>query len=283
MLDGFGPALAVEYLRKGNFQIPGEILARDLFTHWLAAQENHGPDLIAQNKAFQTLRGFAKVNEMGYGMERCLYELNSTLPCQSELLRTTFVDHIEELLPALDQVADDTDTRSRPMDKHIAAYIATHFKHDVGPHLKALSDSKEETSLIGMLSLFALIQWRMKINTLFGLSSWIGGLLAPAIGTYHSRTTRRKIEQEIPSLVRQGSLPELFDLIDNAERRHIDVTDFEEAQVAFAHAESEIENTVGEGIDQNKVALQAGERATSMMAVTLCMIATTIIIFVQTM
>jgi len=83
--------------------------------------------------------------------------------------------------------------------------------------------------------------------------------------------------------VRQGSLPELFDLIDNAERRHIDVTDFEEAQVAFAHAESEIENTVGEGIDQNKVALQAGERATSMMAVTLCMIATTIIIFVQTM
>jgi len=281
--DGFGAALAVEYLRKGNFQIPGEILARDLLSFWVAAQEHRTPDLTSHERTFQTLRGFAKINEMGYGMERCLYELNRSLPCQSEILRTTHVDHIDDFITSLDQVADHVDTRSRPMDKHIAAFVATHFKYDIAPHLKALSDSKEETSLIGLLSLYALIQWRMKVPTLFGLSSWLGGLLAPAIGTYHSRTTRRTIEQEIPALVRQGSLPELFDLIDNAERRHIDTTDFEEAQVAFAHAEEEIESTVGEGVDQNKAALQVGERVTATIAIILSMIATTVIIFVQTM
>ena len=281
--DGFGAALAVEYLRKGNFQIPGEILARDLLSFWVGAQENRTPDLTSQERTFQTLRGFAKINEMGYGMERCLYELNRSLPCQSQILRTTYVDHIDDFIVALDQVADHVDTRSRPMDKHIAAFIVTHFKYDIAPHLKALSDKKEETSLIGLLSLYALMQWRMKVPTLFGLSSWLGGLLAPAIGTYHSRTTRRTIEQEIPALVRQGSLPELFDLIDNAERRHIDTTDFDEAQVAFAHAEAEIESTVGEGVDQNKAALEVGERVTAMIAIVLSMIATTVIIFVQTM
>jgi len=281
--DGFGAAMAVEYLRKGNFQIPGEILARDLLGYWFAAQEGRTPDLIAQEKTFQSLRGFAKINEWGYGMERCLYELNRELPCQSELLRTTYVGHIDDMLNALDSVADHTDTRSRPMDKHIAAYVATHFRYDIVPHLKAMTDSKEETSLIGMLSLFALMQWRMKTETLFGLSSWLGGLLAPAIGTYHSRTTRRRIEEEIPALVRKGSLPELFDLIDNAERRTKDSLDFEEAQVAFAHAEAEIASTVGEGVDQDKVALQTGERVTAMITVTLSLIATTVIIFVQTM
>jgi len=281
--DGFGAALAVEYLRKGNFQIPGEILARDLLSFWVGAQETRTPDLTSQERTFQTLRGFAKINEMGYGMERCLYELNRSLPCQSELLRTTFVDHIDDFIGALDQVADHVDTRSRPMDKHIAAFITTHFKYDIAPHLKALSDPKEETSLIGLLSLYALIQWRMKVPTLYGLSSWLGGLLAPAIGTYHSRTTRRTIEQEIPALVRQGSLPELFDLIDNAERRHIDTTDFDEAQVAFAHAEAEIESTAGEGVDQNKAALQVGERVTATIAIVISMIATAVIIFVQTM
>jgi len=281
--DGFGAALAVEYLRKGNFQIPGEILARDLLSFWVGAQESRTPDLTSQERTFQTLRGFAKINEMGYGMERCLYELNPSLPCQSQILRTTYVDHIDDFIVALDQVADHVDTRSRPMDKHIAAFIVTHFKYDIAPHLKALSDKKEETSLIGLLSLYALMQWRMKVPTLFGLSSWLGGLLAPAIGTYHSRTTRRTIEQEIPALVRQGSLPELFDLIDNAERRHIDTTDFDEAQVAFAHAEAEIESTVGEGVDQNKAALEVGERVTAMIAIVLSMIATTVIIFVQTM
>ena len=283
MPDGFGTALAVEYLRKGNYQVPGEILARELLGHWCASQHHQGPDINALNKSFQTLRGFAKINEMGYGMERCMYELNRDLACQSELLRSTYVTEIEQLLPALDEVSDHVDKTFRPMDKHIAAYIATHFKYDITPHLKAVSDAKEETSLIGMVSLLALMQWRMKIKTLFGLSSWIGGLLSPAIGTYHSRTTRRKIEQEIPALVRQGSLPELFDLIDNAERRTIDAHDFEDAQIAFAHAEAEIEGIAGEGVDQKKVALQTGERVTAMIAVGLSMLATTIIIFVQTL
>lgn len=283
MPDGFGPAMAIEYLRKGNFQLPGEILARDLLSFWFAAQENRTPDMTAQDKSFQTLRGFAKINEWGYGMERCLYELNRALPCQSDLLHTTYVAYIEDLLPALDEAADQSDTRSRPIDKHITAYIATHFKYDIAPHLKAMTDSKEETSLIGMLSLFALMQWRMKTTSLFGLSSWLGGLLAPAIGTYHSRTTRRTIEQEIPALVRQGSLPELFDLIDNAERRTLDAQDFDEAQIAFAQAEAEIEGTVGEGVDQNKAALEVGEKITAMIAVGLMMIATTVIIIVQTL
>lgn len=283
MPDGFGPALAVEYMRKGNFQNPGEVLARDLLGYWFAAQPNVTPDLIALDKNFQTLRGFAKINEMGFGIERCMYELNRALPCQSELLQQSYVDDIEELLPALDVAAEFMDKRSRPIDKHIAAFVATHFKFDIQPHLRALSDSKDATSLIGMLSLYALIQWRQKTEPLYGLSSWLGGLLQPAIGTYHSRTTRRTIEQEIPALVRQGSLPELFDLIDNAERRTKDEHAFEEAQLQFAHAEGEIDAMVGEGVDQESQALKTGEKFTAVFAVVLSMIATTVIIFIKTM
>ena len=283
MPDGFSVALAVEYLRKGNFQLPGEILARDLLGYWFACQSPVTADLTAQDRSFQALRGFAKINEMGFGMERCLYELNRSLPCQSELLQQYYVDHIDEMLPALDSVAENIDKRSRPMDKHIAAYIATHFKFDIQPHLKALSDAKEETSLIGMLSLYALMQWRLhKDDPLYGLSSWLGGLLQPAIGTYHSRTTRRTIEQEIPALVRQGSLPELFDLIDNAERRTLDNTSFEEAQIEFSHAEADIMAIVGDEVNQEEQALQTGEKVTAMVAVVISMIATTIIIFMLT-
>lgn len=279
MPDGFGSALAMEYLLKGSVQIPGEILARDLPSFWFAAQERPTPDMPSLEKSFQSLRTFAKTNEWGYGMERCLYELNETIPCQSGLLRTNYVENIEDILPALDDVADHTDTRSRPVDKHIAAYIATHFKFDISPHLKAITDSKEETSLIGLLSLFALMQWRMNIKSLFGLSSWMGGLLAPAIGTYHSRTTQRNIEREIPALVRKGSLPELFDLIDNAERRQKDTEDFEEAQLSFSKAEAEIDEIAGEDVDQEKQALQSGERVTAVVSAIFSSCAIMIIIF----
>lgn len=283
MPDGFGSALAVEYLRKGNFQIPAELFARDLLGHWFSSQPEKHADLAILDKTFQTLTGFAKITDMGYGLERCLYQLNRTLPCQSEMLQQAYVDHIDDVLPALDAAADTMESRSRPMDKHIAAYIATHFKYDIQPHLKALSDPKEETSLIGMLSLYALMQWRMQHENLFGLSSWLGGLLQPAIGTYHSRSTRRTIEQEIPALVRQGSLPELFDLIDNAERRHSDTSAFEEAQTAFEIAETEVLGISGEGVDQEQKALEAGEKTTAMFSIVLSMIAISIIIFVKTL
>lgn len=281
MPDGFGPAMAVEYLRKGNMQIPGELLVRDLLGYWFASQEVPSADFASMDRTFQSLRNFAKINEMGFGLERCLYELNRTLPCQSEMFQQAYVDHIDELLPALDAAAEFIDKRSRPIDKHIAAFIATHFKFDIQPHLKALSDPKEETALIGMLSLFALMQWRMKVDTLFGLSSWLGGLLQPAIGTYHSRTTRQAIEREIPALVRQGSLPDLFDLIDNAERRAKDNHAFEDAQLTFAHAEIEIQGMVGEEVDQQKIAIESGEKVTAMTAVMIGMIATTVIIIVK--
>ncbi|HEY9163701.1 MAG TPA: hypothetical protein VIN57_03735, partial [Magnetovibrio sp.] len=282
MADGFGPALAIEYMRKGNFQLPGEVLARDLLGYWFGCQSPITPDLTVLSRSFASLRAFAKINEMGFGLERCMYELNRNLPCQSELLQQSYVDHIDEMLPALDAAAEHIDKRSRPMDKHIAAFVATHFKYDIQPHLKALSDHKEETSLIGMLSLFALMQWRLKKETpLYGLSSWLGGLLQPAIGTYHSRATRRAIESEIPALVRQGSLPELFDLIDNSERRTKDHIAFEEAQIKFAHAEGEIQAVIGEDAIENNTALKTGERFTAMAGIVLGMIATTVIIFVK--
>jgi hypothetical protein len=113
------------------------------------------------------------------------------------------------------------------------------------------------------------------------LASWLGGLLQPAIGTYHSRATRRAIETEIPALVRQGSLPELFDLIDNTERRTKDHVAFEEAQVKFAHAEAEIQSVIGVDAIENNHALRTGERVTAMSGIILGMIATLVIIFVK--
>lgn len=278
--DGFAVALAAEYTLKNSFQIPAEILERDLVGYWFSCQSSYN-DFMAYEKTFSTLRSFFKINEMGYGIERCMYELNTSLPCQSELIRKEYVTHAEDIMQALDEVANTADKKSLPMDKHIAAFIATHFKYDIAPHLKALSNPKQETSLIGLLSLYALMQWRLKTPAVYGLSRWLGGLLAPAIGSYHSRSTRRAIESEIPTLVRQGSLTELFDLIDNAQRRVQDTADFEDAQAEFALAETEILKIAGEDVDQKDLAMKAGERATAVTAVVISMAAVSILLIVH--
>jgi hypothetical protein len=101
----------------------------------------------------------------------------------------------------------------------------------------------------------------------FGLASWVGSLLGPAIRTYHSRTTRRELEHEIPRLVRQGSLPELFDLIENPERRQQDVQGYADAEDHFEAAETEVAEIEGEDESWAEHAQAVGRQSAAMSSV----------------
>lgn len=240
MPDGFGAAFAVELMRRGDMQAPVETVLREYPTAWYNHSANFGPDTPFAVKVYGEIRAYLQNNDPGFGIERCLYELNPHMPCQSPLIAEDYVSRIDDLLPALDRAASRTDPKTRPVDRHIAAFIAARFEQEVDPHLKAMASPRVETSLIGMLSLLAVVQWRLKLDGLLGLSGWIGGLLGPAINTYHSRTTRRDIERELPRLVRLGSLPDLFNLIDNAEKRRLDHEGYMAAKAEFASAGAEI-------------------------------------------
>ncbi|MEO5337633.1 MAG: hypothetical protein H7841_12170 [Magnetospirillum sp. WYHS-4] len=281
MPDGFGSMIAVELLRQGNNQMSGEVLARDLPGFWLTQQGAFYPEYAVWERNFTQLKGFLKINDVGYGIERCLYELNPEMPCQSAILLKHYVATIRDLLPALDEAAKTADLKTNPMDRHIGAFIAARFNENIDPHLRALADSKEETFLIGMLSLLAFLQWRLRIEPMYGLSSWIGGLLGPAINTYHSRTTRREIEKEIPKLVRQGSLPDLFDLIDNPEKRRLDINAFNVACQQFAEAEAEVEKIENSEAANAESMERVGQQAAAMTSVVITMIVVAILFIVQ--
>ena len=119
----------------------------------------------------------------------------------------------------------------------------------------AISTAAGGTASEGMLSLLAFLQWKSQSPPLLGLASWIGGILGPATETYHNRNTRSEIEREIPRLVRRGSLPEMFDLIDNAERRREDQNGFAEAQAAYAEIKGEIDEIEGSDSERTAKAL----------------------------
>lgn len=278
LIDAFGPALAVELLRQGNTKIGAELLDHNLPGIWL---ERAGPGaaVAAQARQFETLRAFLHANTPGGGIERCLYELNPSLPCQSSLIIQDYVVDIEDLLPALDTAAGRVDTKIPPVDRHIAAFIAARFDEDTDRHLRALGDSSESRKTAGMVSLLALLQWRLGPDALYGLSSWIGGLLGPVIASYHSRTVRRDIEREVPRLVRRGSLPELFEMIDNAEQRQQDEKGYRAAIEEFQMAENEIQDIESSDSARAESAERLGQQAAAMTSVLVTLIFVTVIFF----
>ena len=281
MVDGFGPAFAMELLRTGETQVPGEIIAKDIPDLWFQAQESYAPEASIFQKNFSQLKIVLNNKDPGFGIERCLYESNSSLPCQSPLLLQEYVLDVDHLLPALDRAANTQDLKNKPLDRHMVAFITARFKEDINPHMKALASDNPNTQTIGMLSLLAFIQWKLRVEPLYGLASWVGGHLGPAINAYHSRVTRKDIEREIPRLVRRGSLPELFDLMDNADRRREDLEGFEDAVAEYAAAELEIQDIEGRGEEQLTKAERTGRQAAAMGAVLLTMVLMLILFLVK--
>jgi len=272
VIEGFGPALAVAWLRDGHSDTPAEAISLGLPGLWFAAQLTSKPGFGPLDRTFAQLRAYLQAPGPGYGLERCLYETNPALPCQSPHLSNLYVTEVRELMPALDDAAGHAGAGTRPMDRHIAAFIAARFSHDIEPHLTAIGESREDKSLIGILSLLALLQWRLKVPPLFGLSSAIGGMLGPAINTYHNRETRREIEREIPRLVRQGSLPELYDLIENTERRRRDRDGYAAATAEFTAAEAEIQEIEGSDVARSAASVRMGRRSAAMAAMVIALV-----------
>lgn len=280
-IDGFGSLLAVEMLRGGDAQAAAECIGRELPTIWFTVQSNYVIDASNWQRTYGQMKGFLNINEPGYGIERVLYELNQGLPCQSPLIVRDHAMTPAELVPALDEAANHADTQKSPLDRHIVAFIAARFAEDIHPHLRALSSPKVETQVIGMLSLLAFLQWKLRIEACYGLASWVGGLLGPAINTYHNRPLRREIEREIPRLVRKGSLPELFDLIDNAEKRREDLSGFEEAKAEYAEMEDEVRDIEGAGSERMSKAERAGQQTAAMISVIGAMIVVVVVFLLE--
>lgn len=276
--DAFGTVLAVELLRQGNSKVGHEILSRNIVGLWFDARSGLYSINPSLERRFNQLREFLNKPGPGYGMERCLYELNPSLSCQSELILGDYVVEIEDLLPALDRAANRVDTKMSPVDRHIAAFVAARFDQDVENHLKALGSSHESKTVEGMLSLLSLVQWRLGPDAIYGLSSWVGGLLGPAINSYHSRTVRRDIEREIPRMVRQGSLTDLFDLIDNIEQRRQDEEGYEAAIDEFVLAETEIQEIEESDSARTESAERIGQQTAAMTSVIVTLIFVTVIL-----
>ncbi len=121
-----------------------------------------------------------------------------------------------------------------------------------------MNDARPDRATTGMLSVLAIVQWRLGPDAVYGLASWVGGLMGPIINSYENRQKRKEIEKEIPKLVRKGNLPELYNYLDNPEERQRDAEGFAWAKAEFAAAEKQIYELQHGQVDRDENAQKMG-------------------------
>ncbi len=281
MPDGYSTTLALEWIRNSNHQPASEVLSHDICALWYGAQPKMTTGLLESQMMINKLRGLLASRDPGYGLERVLYEGNSGVSCQSPYVAKDGVVLIEHLLPALEDAANSADTSVQPVDGHVAAFVAARFNEDIHPHLKAMASGKADTSILGTLRLLAFLQSKLRTSAVLGLASWVGGLLGPAINAYHNRHTREELESDIPRLVRKGSLPELFDLIDDADKRQEDKRGFTASRAEWLEAETEIHEIEGGDDDRLTKAEKSGQQAAAMISISIALAVITVLLMAE--
>jgi hypothetical protein len=267
-LDGFGGVLSAMIARGQDPRIVTEVILAEIHKMWLGVRDHFSSEHVQIDGNFKELREFLiDGTNKGSGLERCLYEMNESQHCLSPLFEKDLVLTIRDVLPALDRLGNKMDSKTNPLDRHLVAFIAARFPKEVGPQLLALNESDPKRATLGMLSLLAVLQWRLGPDTLHGLCSWVGGLMGPIINSYQSRDRRRALEQEIPKLVRKGSLPELYNFVDNADERKSDFDDFQRARAEWAVAQQQIRNLEAGQVGADENAERMGQKGAATGAV----------------
>lgn len=279
--EGLGAALAVATTRQKDVRAIAECILREVPDSWFQVQTTFDPAYVTMMSQIKQVRAHLRQAQPGFGVERCIYELNDSLQCLSPLLQNEYVLEIEDLLPALDRAAKRVDPKSWPADRHIVAFVAAHFRFDVEKQIAALNSPQADTSALGLLSLLAVLQWKLGPETLHGLTGWIGGLVAPIINSYHNREVRKRLERDIPKLVRKGSLPDLYNALDDVQERQKDLDGFAWAKAEFAGAEQEILDLEADSSSRETNAHRLGQQTAGVVSVMIGLITICVLLAMQ--
>ncbi len=264
--DGLGPLLAMTMANGSDVNILTRLFRSEVQKAWNEVHEDPSDDETALRTKIRTMGDYLNKPSLGNGVERVLYAMNESVPCQSPLVAASFVSEIKALLPALDAAAKTADKKAWPIDRHIAAFAGAHATFDIDRQLSEMSDSSPEKSALGMLNLLASLQWRLGPKALPNLAGLVVGLVRPILNGYKSQRRRRDLERDIAEPAAAGDVVALFRLLDDPDQRAKDRIGYEQASESWHQMAGEIADIDKELADHRGRAANAARRASALVS-----------------
>ena len=227
-----------------------EMLRGRLAQSWLDHQPKLTPALSQVHRVLDTVEKVIERPGPGYSVERVLYELDSGMPCRSDLIGDFYVTSLKDLLPAIDAALPGAEAGTVPIDRHIAAFAATKIARPIERELAMLSNAADPINYrMGILRTIAAVQRQHPNNDLPRLAEVMLELLKPVVESFHRLQTRSELAGKLEQLAAHSDFVQMAELLDeDGTYRRIDVDNFEAAQKSYAELEQEAQWLEGGGL-----------------------------------
>ncbi|MFO0109386.1 MAG: hypothetical protein ACK52W_02475, partial [Alphaproteobacteria bacterium] len=222
-----------------------DVILNDLPTYWsVQAQEQPSPQVSRQVWLLQRARNFIKMKTLGFGIERALYDLNPSLPCQSGLVRKYHITNLPDLLRTLDALASSLGGHQSLVDRHLLGFIGSKLEMTREVKLEELSNIPELASNLEPMALRLLAKAQQKSGkiSLTGLTSWVGIRIESILIAVHNRIVRKQLLMQLKRIAVEGSINELMTILMNREMALKDQQGFSLAISLFSINKKRIEN-----------------------------------------
>ncbi len=272
-IQGFGTYLAwcsMKADRKGVQQIAA-VLAEGMAAHWIDLQPNprdYGFSMLGWSPS--KFKQYVHKTSLGFGMERCLYDLNPSLPCQSQLVQSFYASNLRDLLEALEKFSGDKNATD-PVDRHIAAFISSRLNLTDDIRIKALKNFPHvgKNPQVLMVGLLTVAQNEAHLQQLPKLAAWMETRLSTLLDKLHSKGIRRETQGKIRHAVKEGKMSTLFKVVSDPVFARRDLYGFHEARQQYRSLVTKI-NHLGHQSNIERVAYQRGLRISVGIAYLVC-------------
>lgn len=259
-----GAPKAIFYAIKNgeNLNAFYDLYNSDLIKLWYSEQEHmRTPTNAAEFKAYISRR------DMGYGIDRIMYDFDEDLPCISPLLGDEFVNSAPRILRALDHTYATAKVTSMPYDRNIMAYLRCKLGKKIDGILTDLNTSREALQASAILRLYTDMQNKYGPSQLPNLAKWLVSACMLIIKSYHNLRYQKYLERELLKVHKNGKLYEITDIIENEEARQKDNLDYANALKDANLLISEKNNLVNNSAKWDEEAKLVAMRFASVLAV----------------
>ncbi len=269
MPEAFPNALEKAFAEKKDLQPYVEIIQQKLISDWISMQQETYSEAVSMSMRFDNCRMFLKQNNLGYGIERCLYFLCPGAPCLSEKLKGYYVRSPEDLLFAFEKISARPDRPHLFIDRHIAAFLSAKERKVIDPYFLELNSDEEQSKVFGNLKCLATIQKREKLQMFPGIAGWLATLLDPVYEGFHDCRLRDEVKKKVDAQVKIGDLSKIAAIFDDTDLRRQDFTDFKKAMREYDELRREHEKIESKLLQPETFGKQTGQEIAAIFSAVL--------------
>ena len=214
-----GAAKAIFYCMKNHINIDNfyDLFNSELIRSWYLQQTDvRCPFNISELKININRR------DIGYGLERIIYEIDEDIPCFSPLIGEEYVNTAARILKALDNNYNNIKGDIRPYDKNIIAFLRSKLGKKIDGIILDLNANKDSLQISAIIRLYADMQKKYGPVQLTNLGQWLCSISKPIIESYHNLNIQKKIEKDLTKVNKNGKIIEICQVLEDPETKEKD-------------------------------------------------------------